>query len=76
MRGEQRKSRRLYVPIQEGNQIICEKPKIYMGQNAILFVGRKSKGGVTKASRVRGGGSTKILASRDLWTLPKGLVKI
>ena len=72
MRGEQRKSRRFYDPIQEGKLIICEKPQVYtsIGQNAFLFVGRKSKGSVTKASR--GGGSTEILASRDLWTIPKG----
>ena len=69
MRGEQRKSRRFYDPIQEGKLIICEKPQVYIGQNAFWFVGRKSKGSVTKASR--GGGSTEILASRDLWTLPK-----
>ena len=30
MRGEQRKSRRLYDPIQEGKQIICEKPQVYI----------------------------------------------
>ena len=68
MRGEQRKSRRFYDPIQEGKLIICEKPQVYIGQNAFWFVGRKSKGSVTKASR--GGGSTDILASRDLWTIP------
>ena len=52
MRGEQRKSRRFYDPIKEGKLIICEKPQVYtsIGQNAFLFVGRKSKGNVTKAS--------------------------
>eukprot|EP00493_Phyllostaurus_siculus_P023167 UN23502 len=43
----QRKPRRLYDPIQEGKQIICEKPQVYFGQNTFLFVGRKSKGSVT-----------------------------
>ena len=51
MRGEQRQARRLYDPIQEGKQIICETPQDYVGQNAFWFVGRKSKESVTKASR-------------------------
>ena len=52
MRVEQRKPRRLYDPIQEGKQIICEKPQIYIGQNEVWVVGGKVK----EASRKRHGG--------------------
>ena len=62
MRGEQRKSRRFYDPIQEGKLIICEKPQVYtsIGQNAFWFVCTKSKGSVTKASRGGGEGQPRF----------------
>ena len=71
MRRAQRKPRRFYDPIQEGKLIICEKPQVYMVYAKTQFEMYVQK--VKEASRKRhegGGGSTEILASRDLWTIP------